>query len=237
MKTYSWLLALAFMPVFCAYSLETTTGAPPSLPLTSTNAAGFSPVSEVIRLNQSGVGDDVLIAYINNTQVPYNLSADEIVALKDAGVSSQAIASILNHDLALRNQPNRLIPEQRPYVSTPPAPALPATQNSSTVPLAPGVPNVAPMAMGANKPLATVAEPVAPARKEVEEAPPAPLIETIPFQANANYFWVPGYWTWNGSWVWVRGRWVVRPWRGAIWVSGHWVKHGKSYAWVSGRWR
>ena len=37
---------------------------------------------------------------------------------------------------------------------------------------------------------------------------PAPLAEYVPFAPGPGYRWVPGYWTWAGSWVWVSGQWT-----------------------------
>ena len=50
--------------------------------------ANLSPgAAEVIRLAGSGVGDDVVAAYIQNSQAPFNLSADDVLYLKDIGLS------------------------------------------------------------------------------------------------------------------------------------------------------
>ena len=37
----------------------------------------------------------------------------------------------------------------------------------------------------------------------------------------------------DGRWVWVEGRWVERPFPGAVWVSGYTDRYGY---WVSGYW-
>jgi hypothetical protein len=52
-----------------------------------------------------------------------------------------------------------------------------------------------------------------------------------------NPYWVPGYWSWNGGWIWTGGNWMIRPWPGAVWVGGRWARHGWGYGWVSGHWR
>src|SRR5262245_54749006 len=43
--------------------------------------------AEVIRLAEAGSGDDVVLAYIRNSQLPFSLSADHILYLKDLGIS------------------------------------------------------------------------------------------------------------------------------------------------------
>src|SRR5271169_218977 len=47
-----------------------------------------SNVDEVIKLSKSGVDDAVVVAFVKNSRFPYNLKADEILRLKDEGVSS-----------------------------------------------------------------------------------------------------------------------------------------------------
>src|SRR5215468_4297518 len=39
--------------------------------------------TEVIRLAESGSGDAVVLAYIRNSQLPFNLTADHVLYLKD----------------------------------------------------------------------------------------------------------------------------------------------------------
>src|SRR5438105_4984702 len=88
-------------------------------------------VTEAIRLAESGVGDDVVVAYIQNSQATFNLSADHVLYLKDLGLSSAIVTAMLNHDSGIRaqTQPSTPQPEVAPqpvegpppvYVSTPP---------------------------------------------------------------------------------------------------------------------
>jgi hypothetical protein len=71
----------------------------------------------------------------------------------------------------------------------------------------------------------------------VNEAPPAAPAEVIIAAPGPGYCWVPGYYSWQGHWVWVRGSWVVGPHPHAVWVAGHWGRRGHGYVWVGGRWR
>jgi hypothetical protein len=58
--------------------------------------ADLSPgASEVVKLAQSGLGDDVVLAYIRTSQAPYNLSANNILYLKSAGLSSGVLKAML----------------------------------------------------------------------------------------------------------------------------------------------
>jgi hypothetical protein len=68
-------------------------------------------------------------------------------------------------------------------------------------------------------------------------APPPVPVEVIPVAPDPYYVWTPGYYSWNDGWIWIRGRYVARPRPTAIWVGGHWARHGHSYIWIGGGWR
>ena len=72
----------------------------------------------------------------------------------------------------------------------------------------------------------------------VAEAAPAPRDEVIPVAPSTGHVWIAGYWSRHGgSWVWVTGRYVVRPRPAAVWVPGHWDRHPRGWVWVHGCWR
>src|ERR1051326_1899912 len=104
-----------------------TNAQPPPAAASAAPAAGQTPappavspaVSEVLRLAQSGVSEDVVTAYINNSPAPFNLSSDQILYVRDLGLSSQVITAMLNRDASLRNQPQPSQPAPEPQ----PAPA------------------------------------------------------------------------------------------------------------------
>jgi hypothetical protein len=193
----------------------------------------FSPtVSEVVKLTQSGLGDDVVIAYVKNSAARFNLTANDIVGLKNSGVSEPIISAMLTHDSAVPRPAPVFVAPQNQYSSTPPPspiPNAPTAPPASSVPPAVTIPdaphlNDAPLVPSPNPPLV------------VDQAPPAPRVEVIPVAPGSNYYWVPGYWSWNGTWVWRAGYWTVRPWHNAVWVPGHWSRHGRGYIWIRGRW-
>jgi len=66
-----------------------------------------------------------------------------------------------------------------------------------------------------------VSQPPPPAPQQVVVASPGP-----------NYIWVPGYWAWQGRWVWVSGAWVARPRPQVVWVPGYWSHRSHGYIWV-----
>ena len=71
----------------------------------------------------------------------------------------------------------------------------------------------------------------------VAEQPPPPREEIINTAPTVSTTWEPGYWTYaNWSWVWVQGRWHVRPKTDAVWLPGHWDRTPRGWVWKSGRW-
>jgi hypothetical protein len=64
----------------------------------SQNAVMASPAADdLIRMARSGVDEEVLSAYINASPDTYDLSADDIITLKDLGVPSKVIKEALGH--------------------------------------------------------------------------------------------------------------------------------------------
>ena len=99
-------------------------------------------------------------------------------------------------------------------------------------------PSAAEQSVAAPSVSAPVPQPVTPAPAVVAPAAPPPLqVEVAPVPPGPDYVWMPGYWSWNGAWVWVGGNYVVRPRPHAVWVGGHWTRHGRGYVWIGGHWR
>jgi len=199
---YCAALALTLLPLLAGFAQSTPT-APASqkneAPLLSWGAA------EVEKLVRSGVGDDVVLSFIAQSQVYFSLSAADIVALKSAGVSSQAVAAMLDHDSAMHNQqlastPGASAAYPTPVTTVPSAPA-PATETSN--------------------PASTTTVVVTPSPA------PAPPVEVIPVSPGPDYLWTPGWWSWNGgAWIWFGGYWghPTRP--GHVWFKGNFY-HGR----------
>jgi hypothetical protein len=174
-----------------------------------------SSADEVVKLAQSGVGDPVVLAFIGQSHNYYNLSGADVTALKNAGVSSQILTAMLNHDSALHAE------EQSP---APAAAVAIAPQPTVTQPGA-----VSATALGNQTPTTTVI---------TQSEPPPPLVEFVPVSPGPDYLWTPGSWSWNaGAWIWIGGRWhyPVRP--GHAWIGGYWGGHGRGRVWVGGHWR
>jgi hypothetical protein len=54
-----------------------------------------SGVQDVVKLTQAGIADDVILSQIRNNQATYSLTADQIIALKNQGVSQPVIKALI----------------------------------------------------------------------------------------------------------------------------------------------
>ena len=114
MKNTKWVgmvVAMA-LPVVATYG-QTQEAPVPGAPEQAQPAApvNLSPgAAEVVRLAGSGVGDDVVLAYIQSSQATFNLTADDVLYLKDIGVSPQVTSAMLSHDSARQGQPQQNAP-------------------------------------------------------------------------------------------------------------------------------
>jgi hypothetical protein len=71
----------------------------------------------------------------------------------------------------------------------------------------------------------------------IQTAPPTPIYEAVPVAPGPGYFWVGGFWQWNGyRYAWVRGHYAYRPYAGATWRAGHWVSGPRGWYWRAGHW-
>jgi WXXGXW repeat (2 copies) len=71
----------------------------------------------------------------------------------------------------------------------------------------------------------------------IQIGPPAPVVETLPVSPGPAYYWIPGYWRWNGyRYAWAHGYYAYRPYAGAIWRPGHWYHAPGGWYWRGGHW-
>jgi len=70
--------------------------------LALTGSAFSQTADDVILLTQKGVGEDVLVAYVEASQSPVALSAADIVKLKEANVPAKVVVTMLQRQPAAR---------------------------------------------------------------------------------------------------------------------------------------
>ena len=82
-------------------------------------------VAQVVRLAQAKVADDTIIAYVKSSVSSYDLDANQILYIRQQGVSDVVIATMLSQ------------PKPAVAINPPPAPALqPAVSSPSPAPVA-----------------------------------------------------------------------------------------------------
>jgi hypothetical protein len=158
-------------------------------------------VAQILQLSQAKVGDDTIIAYIKNSGNSYGLNADQIIYLRQQGLSSAVINAMLS-------QPNPGVlppapPATAPVTTTPP-PAMPATYDySQQVQQAPQV-----TVPSSPAPVVTY---VQPAPTTVIYAQPQPVYYAPAFvpAVSFSFGWGGGgcYHGWYGGWHGCYGGW------------------------------
>jgi len=150
--------------------------------------AGTAPApltnQDVIRLVKAKVSDDLIISKIKQSKTKFDTSVDALVALKQAGVSDNLIAVMMNPPAA--SPPAASTPAaSTPAASTPP-PARPAAAGAVASPAPATTPGVA--ASNESKPAAATGTNVAARRG----APPRPAEVSSAPQNYGVYIWSGG---------------------------------------------
>jgi hypothetical protein len=172
------------------------------------------PAEELVQLAQARVGNDVLLAYIDSSNRPYNLKAPGIVYLTDLGVSAETIAAMVRRDQQLKAEAaaaSAVADEERKTVEA-----------SQPVDSAEARPTEA----------AAVAAPEA-------ASPPEPTREESGTTVTQSYFYgaLAPYGTWielpEYGWCWQPSVAVVEPgWRPYL-NSGRWLWTDSGWYWQS----
>ena len=92
-----WVILFAAVPVTAVLAQASGSEA-------TASSANLSPgVADVIKLANAGVGDDVIIAYVDKSQKAFALTTDDIIALNNSKVSARVITAILSHEGLIDN--------------------------------------------------------------------------------------------------------------------------------------
>jgi hypothetical protein len=210
-----------------------------------TKAPALSKAAEqLVELAQAGVGDDVLLAYIERAEADYQLEVDQILYLHDLGLSAPVIAAMVRRDESSllskegadsAKSPNQPVPESPPATTTPPAPvSLPSPEILET----------SSITLPAEVPQTYVTEPstinynyfydnLSPYGNWVSDPDYGwcwqPTVAVVnsgwrPYCDGGRWLWTDCGWYWQSSYSWGGipfhyGRWSYRP-NGWIWVPG-----------------
>jgi hypothetical protein len=82
---------------------------PTPQPASEATAAAPAPalpfgVSEVVRMYQGGIGKDIIVGYIENTVLPFHLTADGQIYLQHLEVPQEVISALIHRDGELQRQ-------------------------------------------------------------------------------------------------------------------------------------
>jgi hypothetical protein len=126
MKTNHWQKMLAFLAVASlALSASTTLAQNSTATTTAQPAAVNAPVpqlsggvSQIMQLAQAKVSDDTIIAYIKNSGNSYGLDANQIIYLRQQGISDAVITTMLNQPRPAVAVATPTTPAPQPVAST-----------------------------------------------------------------------------------------------------------------------
>jgi hypothetical protein len=218
---------------------------PASAPSSSTGLPAG--VQDVVALTKAGIGEDPILAKIKKAGTSYDLTAEQIIYLKNLGVSENVITTLIGPASAPVSVPTPVT--SAPVVPPAPAPAIPAPVVAPPSAPAASTPVAVPPAPVVTAPIAapvsavTSAQPPPPLPNGI---PPAPVMGAAPGttaaapEVNFNYFhdqlapygtWVevPGY---GACWSPDRVIAANPDWR-PYYDMGHWEYTENGWFWAS----
>lgn len=172
-------------------------------------------VDEIIKLHSAGLGDETIVSFIKSKNYPFELSADDAIALRDKGLSSTVLTSMLASGAPVGNP--SVVPAVLP-------PTVPAQTVSSTATYSTPATVILPPVGG--QPTAVAAPP------SVTLASPAANPDVAYFHQELSP---------HGRWFLIEdNRWCWQPtvvvgnpdWR-PYWDRGHWVNTDQGWYWAS----
>lgn len=66
-------------------------------------------IDEILKMVEAGVSKDVIKTFIENSPVPYNLSASDLIALKSRGVTDDLTTALMKRGAVMRTQANQAV--------------------------------------------------------------------------------------------------------------------------------
>ena len=187
----SWIAlvgGVAVIPLCSLLATETNSSTPqatspqpvaaPEAQVTPPAAAPKLPygVEDVLKLSRAQVGDDIVVKYVQNSGTIYTLGPQEIVYLRNQGVSDRVINTMLDQRKAV----TEVAAQTTPGASSIPNAAI--VPNASMVPPPPDYNQVAPQAAAP------------PPESSVYVIPSSPTVAYPYYGYYAPYYGYPGYW-------------------------------------------
>lgn len=151
--------------------------------------------AQIVQLTQAKIGEDTIVAYVKNSGNSYGLDANQIIYLRQQGVSDAVITAMLN--------------QPKPAVASAPAPADYSTVPAPTTP----APQVAAPPDGSSASYTSTAT-VAPTVTYVQTVPTYPTYYSQPYYYPYYYPYYGYYPGVSIGWGWYGGGWRGGGWRG-----------------------
>ena len=94
-------------------------------------------LDDVVKLSKAGVDESVILTYVQNSGVAYNPTAQDVIQLRELGVSPQVTAALMQHGSEVRQAATAEAQKQAQAAPPAPAPAQPAPVYSAPTYVAP----------------------------------------------------------------------------------------------------
>lgn len=165
-------------------------------------------VDDVVKLSRAQISEDIILNYVQNSGTIYNLNPNDIVTLRNQGVSDRVVNAML---------------DQRKRLTDPTAPA----QNqlaAQPAPAAPAAPTAPPDASAAQT------QP-APVYAEAPLQPPSSSVYVVPYAPSYPYYY-PYYWgapAVTFGFGWYGGHYYGHGYYGHGHYGGHWGGYHGGY--------
>lgn len=186
-------------------------------------------VQDVVKLVKAGLEEDLVLAHIKKTGASYSLSADQLIYLRDQGVSQTELKALLGSTAPPVQ--TQVVPAPAPVDATPVVPATPVDASSPTTVVPPLTP-----ADGA------VISPSGPGEFQEQLAPFGSWIEVPgyglcwrPNVAVSDPLWQP-YFD-QGHWVYTADGWYWQSdygWGNIVFHQGRWLRDAHGWLWLPG---
>jgi len=170
-------------------------------------------VQDVVKLTQAGISDDVILTQIRNNAAIYNLTADQIILLKNQGVSQPVIKALMTGGAAAIPAPG-----PAPVALPSPMPGGPAVASAPAAPAASldsFQPQLAPYGAWIQVPGYGLCW-----QPTVAVSDPA----WRPYFDQGHWIYTDAGWSWQSDY----------PWGGIVFHYGRWSRFNGGWVWVPG---
>ncbi|HVV73939.1 MAG TPA: hypothetical protein VHI52_20970 [Verrucomicrobiae bacterium] len=133
---------------------QTAAAQPQSSPEAGVSSQSAAPklpygVDDVLKLSRAQVSEDVVLSYIHNSGTIYSLGPQDIVYLRNQGVTDRIINAMLDQRKKVTEVAAQVAPTPAPSSAAPAIPNAPTVPDSAQVPAPPDYSQVAPQAVPA----------------------------------------------------------------------------------------